>query len=171
MPEEIFNGDEIFMGDDENASPGPSTKRKSPESSSSKPNKKQELGLTEMVVRGGNPNAGKTMKISASLPIENCGAVVGNPEGGYLELRCDICGGNSGRVTKKFLRGIRGFNKHFRTVHNESPSPAEIMIRCRVREVPASEVHGIIAGEVEIQKRLCILEAEEGVNQAESAEA
>lgn len=82
-----------------------------------------------------------------------CGAVVLGDEGKWVELRCDKCNGNSGKATKRFWGGIRGFSKHYQNAHNETPGPKEILSRCSVRTVPMAEVEQINAGTVSIQKR------------------
>ncbi|KAM0718845.1 hypothetical protein Q7P37_005917 [Cladosporium fusiforme] len=153
MPAGLFDGtqqakDAVEVEDDaEDALPGPSTKRKNPNTSDNKPKKKQERSGSDEGVRG-IPKSDKTKK---KMPIhhhlDKCSAVVLTEKGGYVELRCDKCGGNSGRVSKKFLSGIRGFNKHFRSAHNESPGPPEIIKRCAMRDVGAEEAHDIESGE------------------------
>lgn len=109
-------------------------------------------------------------KIPLHHHLDNCGAVVRNGKGTYVELRCDKCHGNSGRVTKKFLSGVRGFSKHFRAVHKESPSPAEILQRCAVRDLTADEVVDINSGEVHVSKYPCASGDAEAADHSESAE-
>jgi hypothetical protein len=68
----------------------------------------------------------------------------------FVELRCDVCHGNSSWAHHKFNRGVRGFQSHFRQVHNEKPSVEAVLQRCTYRVVSAHEVEQIISGDSQI---------------------
>lgn len=92
----------------------------------------------------------------------HCGAVVLGDAGYYVELKCDKCGGNSGRITKKYLSGIRGFSKHYQAAHKETLSPAQILSRCSVRRVEMNEVREIESGTVKKVRKVPVA-ANEGI--------
>ena len=85
-------------------------------------------------------------------PVEQaCPAIVPTTNG-FVELRCDICHMNTAATTGKFWGGIRGFSRHFLSIHKESPSPAEIITRCGIRWLSEEEVKQIVSGELKIEK-------------------
>lgn len=92
-------------------------------------------------------------KVRPHQDFDVCGAVVLGDEGHWAELRCDKCNSNSGKATKRFWGGIRGFSKHYQNAHNETPGPKETLSRCSVRTVPMAEVEQINAGSLSILKR------------------
>lgn len=141
MPAGLFNGRDC--GD---SSPAPGTKRKASESSSSKSNKKQKENSPDTETDGAAEVAKSKTKMPVHRHLDNCSVIARNERGEYVELRCDMCGGNSGRNTKGFLYGIIGFSAHYRYAHNESLSPADIFQRCSVRAVLMDEVHEIESG-------------------------
>jgi len=69
---------------------------------------------------------------------------------GFIELRCDICGGNGSFGSGKLLSGVRGFKMHFQQIHKEAISTADVLERCHHRDVPPQEVQEIRAGNVSI---------------------
>lgn len=92
-------------------------------------------------------------KVRPHQDFDVCGAIVLGDEGNWVELRCDKCNGNSGKTTKRFWGGIRGFSKHYQKAHDETPGPKDILSRYSVRTVPMAEVEQINTGTVSIQKR------------------
>ena len=86
--------------------------------------------------------------------LDNCHVVVqpasAKGDNGFIELRCDICRGNGSYGSGKLLSGVRGFKMHFQQIHKESLSTAEVLQRCRYRDVPPQEVREIKTGNVSI---------------------
>lgn len=104
-----------------------------------------------------SPKPKKSLKRDRSAPhLSNCPIIVqipsnndsSNPdtEGTFIELRCDTCHGNGSFSSGKLLYGIKGFKAHYREIHKEHLDTAEILTRCRFREVEAEEVRAIQAG-------------------------
>ena len=71
-------------------------------------------------------------------------------DGTFVELRCDICQGNSSWAHHKFNSGVRGFKSHFRQIHDVKPSAEAVLQRCTHRVVSLQEVEQIINGDSKI---------------------
>ncbi|KAF2672604.1 hypothetical protein BT63DRAFT_131833 [Microthyrium microscopicum] len=80
--------------------------------------------------------------------------VVLRKDGTWVELRCDICGGNSlANSDRRFAQGVIGFVRHLSRGHGIKPERASAgsssgrlewaIARCTYREVPAEEVAAI----------------------------
>jgi hypothetical protein len=86
--------------------------------------------------------------------LDNCHVVVQpsteRGDNGFIELRCAICHGNGSFGSGKLLSGVRGFKMHFQQIHKEKISTADVLQRCRYRDVPPHEVQEIRAGSVSI---------------------
>jgi hypothetical protein len=100
-----------------------------------------------------SPSKKKTVQPQTTF-LDNCHVVV-QPSGqvgdaGFIELCCDICHGNGSFGSGKLLSGVRGFKMHFHQIHKESISTADVLQRCRHRDVPPEEVQEIRAGKVSV---------------------
>lgn len=69
----------------------------------------------------------------------------------FVELRCDICQGNSSWAHHKFNSGVRGFKSHFRQIHDVKPSAEAVLQRCTHRVVSSQEVEQLISGDSKIE--------------------
>lgn len=76
-------------------------------------------------------------------------------DGSYVELRCDLCGGNTSWAHNTVMSGVRGFLTHFRLMHSTNLKVQEVVQRCKYRDVPAEEVDRIIKGEHKIELIYC----------------
>lgn len=76
-----------------------------------------------------------------------CPAVVKVKDGQFLELRCSICGGNSSWVHGTYNKGVRGFQSHFRQVHDLKKDAETVLEQCTHRVVPEEEAERIMSGE------------------------
>jgi len=72
-------------------------------------------------------------------------------DGTFVELRCDICQGNSSWAHHKFNSGVRGFKSHFRQIHELKPSAEVVLQRCIHRVVSSQEVEQLISGDSKIE--------------------
>ena len=105
----------------------------------------------------GSPSKKKKKRARAEpqpTHLENCHLVV-QPNGedgnaGFIELRCDVCHGNGSYGSGKLLNSVKGFKMHFKQIHNEVLSSADVLQRCHYRDVPEQEVQEIRAGIVSI---------------------
>jgi hypothetical protein len=86
--------------------------------------------------------------------LDNCHVVVQpaseKGDNGFIELRCAICHGNGSFGSGKLLSGVRGFKMHFQQIHKEKISTADVLQRCRYRDVSPQEVQEIRAGNVSV---------------------
>lgn len=72
-----------------------------------------------------------------------CGAVAYDAvKKQYAELRCTVCGTNTSK-DGSFLKGVRGFQTHYRHIHNETLTPQEIFTRFQVRTFTEDEAKKI----------------------------
>ncbi|GAB7326502.1 hypothetical protein MBLNU13_g10495t1 [Cladosporium sp. NU13] len=71
-------------------------------------------------------------------------------DGTFVELRCDICQGNSSWAYHKFNSGVRGFQSHFRQIHDVKTSAETVLQRCTHRVVSSQEVEQLISGDSKI---------------------
>lgn len=85
----------------------------------------------------------------------NSPTIVKLKDGSYIELRCDLCGGNTSWAHNTVMSGVRGFLTHFRLMHNTNLKVHEVLQRCMYRDVPAEEVDRIINGEHKIELIYC----------------
>jgi hypothetical protein len=76
-------------------------------------------------------------------------------DGTFVELRCDLCSGNSSWAHHAFNKGVRGFQSHFRQVHEDKVSADTVLQRCTYRVVSAQEVERIIKDEHQIDLIPC----------------
>lgn len=73
---------------------------------------------------------------------------------GAVELRCDLCGGNSRANGGGWIKGLRGFNGHFRNCHrglladDEYYSRESVIQRCTVHRLSQQEVDAVQAGDL-----------------------
>ncbi|KAM0718846.1 hypothetical protein Q7P37_005918 [Cladosporium fusiforme] len=72
-------------------------------------------------------------------------------DGSYVELRCDVCGGNTSWAHNKIISGVRGFQVHFRLMHHTTVKVDAVLRRCTFRDVPVEEVERIINGQHKIE--------------------
>jgi hypothetical protein len=77
------------------------------------------------------------------------------PDGSYIELRCDRCGGNTSWAHEHFINGLRGLQSHLRQVHQDQAAPGWLLQRCKYRDVSAEEVEKLITGELKIDSISC----------------
>lgn len=78
-------------------------------------------------------------------------AIVKLEDGTFVELRCDICQGNGSWAHHKFNKGVRGFQSHFRQIHNVKASAETVLQRCTHRVVSSHEVEQLISGDIHIE--------------------
>jgi len=86
--------------------------------------------------------------------LDNCPVVVQpaseKGDDGFIELRCNVCHGSFSYASGKLLSGVRGFKMHLQQIHEEKTSTADVLRRCRYRDVPPQEVQEIRAGKSSI---------------------
>jgi hypothetical protein len=76
-------------------------------------------------------------------------------DGSFVELRCDTCNGNSSWAHQTMNKGIRGFQSHFRQIHDDKSGVETTLQRCTYRVVSADEVEQIITGATKIDLVAC----------------
>jgi hypothetical protein len=87
--------------------------------------------------------------------LANSPTIIKLKDGSFVELRCDMCNGNSSRAHQTMNKGVRGFQSHFRQIHDDKSGIETTLQRCTHRVVSAREVEQIITGASKIDLIAC----------------
>jgi hypothetical protein len=87
--------------------------------------------------------------------LTNSPTIIKLKDGSFVELRCDMCNGNSSGAHQTMNKGVRGFQSHFRQIHDDKSGIETTLQRCTHRVVTAQEVEQIITGASKIDLVAC----------------
>jgi hypothetical protein len=87
--------------------------------------------------------------------LTNSPTIIKLKDGSFVELRCDMCNGNSSWAHQTMNKGVRGFQSHFRQIHDDKSGVDTTLQRCTHRVVSAQEVEQIITGASKIDLIAC----------------
>jgi hypothetical protein len=87
--------------------------------------------------------------------LTNSPTIIKLKDGSFVELRCDMCNGNSSGAHQTMNKGVRGFQSHFRQIHDDKSGIETTLQRCTHRVMTAQEVERIITGASKIDLVAC----------------